>query len=86
MSNATAQRLGIRDRGLIREGYFADIAIFSPERVRDMATFEEPHQYAVGVDYVLVNGEVVVGEGKHTGLRPGKVIYGPGFEGQVSPR
>jgi dihydroorotase/N-acyl-D-amino-acid deacylase len=86
MSNATAQRLGIRDRGLIREGYFADIAVFSPEQVRDMATFEEPHQYAVGVDYVLVNGEVVVAEGKHTGLRPGRVIHGPGFEGQVSPR
>ncbi len=78
MSGATAQRLGIRDRGLLREGFYADVAVFDPERVRDMATFEDPHQYAVGVLFVLVNGELVVDQGEHTGARPGRIIYGPG--------
>lgn len=80
MSSATAQRLGIRDRGLLREGFYADVAVFDPDRVKDMATFEKPHQYAVGVQFVLVNGKIVVDQGKHTGERPGKVIYGPGYK------
>lgn len=80
MSSATAQRLGIRDRGLLREGFYADVAVFDPDRVKDMATFEKPHQYAVGVQFVLVNGKIVVDKGKHTGERPGKVIYGPGYK------
>ena len=71
MSGASAQRLGLRDRGLLREGSFADIAVFDPDRVRDMATFDDPHQYAVGVDYVLVNGVVVVSGGSHTGADAG---------------
>ena len=78
MSGATAQRLGIRDRGLLREGLFADVAVFDPARVRDRATFDDPHQYAEGVEYVLVNGVVVVDGGEHTGARPGRIIYGPG--------
>ena len=78
MSGATAQRIGLRDRGLLREGFFADIAAFDPERVIDRATFEQPHQYAEGVEYVLVNGVVVVDAGEHTGARPGRVLYGPG--------
>jgi dihydroorotase/N-acyl-D-amino-acid deacylase len=86
MSNATAQRLGIRQRGLLREGYFADVAVLSPERVQDMATFEEPHQYAVGVEYVLVNGSIVVRQGKHTGQRTGRIIHGPGFKEENSPQ
>jgi N-acyl-D-amino-acid deacylase len=80
MSNATAQRLGIADRGLLRAGFFADIAVFDPERVTDNATFEKPHQYATGVQYVLVNGQIVVERGKHTGARPGRVLYGPGYQ------
>jgi dihydroorotase/N-acyl-D-amino-acid deacylase len=80
MSSQTAIRLGIRDRGLISEGYFADIAVFDADEVRDMATFEDPHQYAVGMKYVLVNGEVVVRDGTHTGARPGKILHGPGYE------
>lgn len=80
MSSLSAQRLGIRDRGLLREGYFADIAIFDPEEVRDMATFEDPHQYAVGMRHVLVNGEVVVTDGKHNGARPGRILHGPGYQ------
>jgi N-acyl-D-amino-acid deacylase len=62
------------------EGYFADIAIFDPDTITDKATFEQPHQYALGVDTVLVNGEVVVSNGQHTGARPGRVLHGPGFQ------
>jgi len=79
MSSMSAQRLGIRDRGLLVENYFADIAIFDSEEISDMATFEDPHQYAVGMKYVLVNGELVVEEGKHTGRHPGKILHGPGY-------
>ena len=80
MTSLTAQRLSIRDRGLLVEGYFADITIFDPDTIIDKATFEQPHQYAVGVDTVLVNGELVVANGKHTGARPGRVLHGPGFQ------
>jgi dihydroorotase/N-acyl-D-amino-acid deacylase len=79
MSSATAQRLGIRDRGLLRENYYADIAVFDAAAIRDVATFEDPHQYAEGVEYVLVNGVVVVNEGQHSGARPGRVLHGPGY-------
>ena len=78
MSGATAQRLGLQDRGLLREGFFADIAVFDPDRVIDRATFSEPHQYSEGFVYVLVNGVLVVDDGEHTGARPGRVLYGPG--------
>lgn len=81
MSSLSAQRLGIRDRGLLAPGFFADIAIFDADEIRDMATFENPHQYAVGMKYVLVNGELVVAEGQHTGLRPGRILHGPGYTG-----
>ena len=80
MTSLTAQRLSIRDRGLLVEGYFADIAIFDPDTIIDKATFEQPHQYAIGVDTVLVNGEVVVANGQHTGARPGRVLRGPGYQ------
>ena len=78
MSAATAHRLGLQDRGLLREGFFADVADFDPDRVIDRATFPEPHQYAEGIEYVLVNGTLVVEGGQHTGARPGRVLYGPG--------
>jgi dihydroorotase/N-acyl-D-amino-acid deacylase len=78
MSGATAQRLGLQDRGVLREGLFADIAVFDPATIQDRATFAEPHQYAEGVEYVLVNGTLVVDGGRHTGARPGRVLYGPG--------
>ena len=81
MSSLTAQRLGIRDRGLLAENYYADIAVFDADEVIDMATFEEPHQYAVGMKYVLVNGQIVVEDGQHTRRRPGKILYGPGYTG-----
>jgi len=79
MTSLTSQRLGIHDRGLIVEGYFADIAVFDADEIIDRATFEDPHQYATGMKFVLVNGEVVVEDGQHTGKRPGRIIYGSGY-------
>ena len=79
MSSQSARRLGIHDRGLITEGYFADIAIFDPDEIIDKATFENPHQYAIGTKFVLVNGAVVVENGQHTGARPGRILHGPGY-------
>jgi N-acyl-D-amino-acid deacylase len=69
-----AQILGIRDRGMIREGFYADIVVFDPETIRDTATFFEPHQYAEGISHVLVNGVFVVEEGKLTWQKPGYVL------------
>lgn len=80
MSSQTASRLGIRDRGQIAEGFFADIAVFDADEIIDQATFENPHQYATGMKYVLVNGEIVVADGEHTGARPGRVLNGPGYQ------
>jgi dihydroorotase/N-acyl-D-amino-acid deacylase len=77
MSAFPAQRAGLHDRGLIRPGMKADIAVFDPARVRDAATFERPHQYAEGFSFVLVNGEVVVDGGRVTDARPGQILYGP---------
>ncbi len=77
MSAFPAQRIGLADRGVLREGLKADLAIFDPATVRDRATFEQPHQYAEGVDYVIVNGQVAFEAGKMTAARPGQVLYGP---------
>jgi len=77
MSAFPAQRIGITDRGVLREGLKADIAIFDPATVADRATFEQPHQYAVGVTQVIVNGQVAFEDGKMTAARPGRVLYGP---------
>lgn len=82
MSSQSARRLGIRDRGILSENYFADVAIFDANEIIDKATFEDPHQYATGMKFVLVNGEVVVENGQHSGRRPGKILYGPGYTGQ----
>jgi len=81
MTSANAAKVGIQDRGLIRPGLWADLTIFDPERIIDHATFEKPHQYSTGVEYVLVNGEFVVDRGRHTGARPGRILYGPGRRG-----
>lgn len=74
MTSLPAQRLGIRDRGLLREGFWADIVLFNPDTVEDRATFANPKQYPAGIDYVIVNGEVVIDQGRHTGKMPGKVL------------
>lgn len=75
MSSFPAQRLGLGDRGLLRPGMKADVAVFDPDTVRDAATFERPHQYAEGVSAVIVNGKVVFEHGAMTNARPGKVLY-----------
>lgn len=77
MSAFPAQRLGLTDRGVLRQGLKADIAIFDAATVRDTATFEKPHSYAEGVSVVIVNGEVAFEAGKMTAARPGRVLYGP---------
>jgi len=77
MSAFPAQRIGLADRGVLRVGLKADIAIFDPAIVADKATFEQPHQYAVGVTQVIVNGQIAFEEGKMTAARPGRVLYGP---------
>lgn len=77
MTAMPAARLGLVDRGLLRPGMKADIAVFDPDRVGDRATFEQPHQYAVGVELVLVNGQVVFENGAMTAARPGCVLLGP---------
>ncbi|MEZ4864453.1 MAG: D-aminoacylase [Caldilineaceae bacterium] len=78
MSASVAQRLGIRDRGLLREGMLADVVIFDPATVADRATFEDPHQLSVGVTDVWVNGVRVLQMGEHTGATPGRIVDGPG--------
>jgi dihydroorotase/N-acyl-D-amino-acid deacylase len=77
MSAFPAQRIGLADRGVLREGMKADIAIFDPETIRDLATFERPHQYAEGVSQVIVNGQLALEGGKMTDARPGRIVYGP---------
>jgi hypothetical protein len=77
MSAFPAQRLGLADRGVVRVGLKADLAVFDPARVRDRATFTAPHQYAEGVSTVVVNGQVVFEQGTMTAARPGRVLYGP---------
>lgn len=79
MSSAVAQRLFIKNRGLLKEGFFADIAVFDPNTVGDRATFANPHQLSAGMHYVLVNGIAVIKEGKHTGAKPGRIVRGPGY-------
>jgi dihydroorotase/N-acyl-D-amino-acid deacylase len=76
MTSLPAQRMGFADRGLLRPGLKADVVVFDPERVRDKATFAEPHQYAEGVNYVIVNGALVLDSGKMTDARPGQVLLG----------
>ncbi len=78
MSSMPAMRIGLTDRGVLRPGMKADMAIFDLARVRDAATFEKPHQYAEGYSRVIVNGRIVYENGAMTAERPGRVLYGPG--------
>jgi dihydroorotase/N-acyl-D-amino-acid deacylase len=77
MTAFPAARLGLGDRGTLKEGMKADVAIFDPNTIRDKATFEQPHQYAEGVSTVIVNGQVAFENGNMTAARPGRVLYGP---------
>ena len=80
MTSLPAQILSIDNRGLIQEGYYADITIFDASTVNDKATFQDPHQYAEGIYSVLVNGVIVVDDGAHNGNKPGRVLRGPGYK------
>jgi N-acyl-D-amino-acid deacylase len=75
-----AQRMKLSDRGVLKKGLWADVVIFDPDKIKDLATFENPNQLSVGMEYVLVNGVPVISEGKATGKLPGKVLRGPGYQ------
>jgi len=79
MSSANAEKISLTGRGRIQVGYAADITVFDADKIADRATFVQPHQYAVGVSYVVVNGQVVLDAGTHTGALPGRVLRGPGY-------
>ncbi len=77
-----AQREHLTDRGVLKQGMWADVVVFDPETIHDAATYETPNQFSVGMQYVLVNGIPVIDQGKMTGALPGHVLYGPGYTGQ----
>jgi N-acyl-D-amino-acid deacylase len=81
LTSLPATNLKLRDRGLLKEGYFADLAVFDPAKVQDHATFDKPHQYSTGMRHVFVNGVQVLKDGEHTGAKPGRVVRGPGWKG-----
>jgi len=78
LSGLPATNLGLDHRGFIQEGMFADVVVFDPATIADRATFDKPHQYAVGMKHVFVNGVQVLKDGEHTGAKPGRALWGPG--------
>src|SRR5262245_26827855 len=78
LTGLPATNLELDRRGFLKEGYFADVVVFDPKTVADRATFEHPHQFAVGVNHVFVNGAQVLKDGEHTGAKPGRALWGPG--------
>jgi N-acyl-D-amino-acid deacylase len=74
MTGASAAALGLADRGLLREGFRADVTVFDPFAIAEKATYTDPHRYAVGVEHVLVNGVPVLDHGTHTGALPGRML------------
>jgi N-acyl-D-amino-acid deacylase len=78
LSGQPATNLGLDHRGFLKEGMFADVVVFDPATISDRATFEKPHQYAVGVKQVFVNGVQVIKDGEHTGAKPGRALWGRG--------
>ncbi len=81
LTRLPATNLSIRKRGTISPGYYADVVVFDPAKIQDHATFENPHQYATGMQHVFVNGVQVLKDGEHTNARPGRVVRGPGWTG-----
>jgi N-acyl-D-amino-acid deacylase len=81
LTSLPATNLGIRQRGSLKPGYYADVVVFDPATVQDHATFEKPKQLATGVDDVFINGVQVLKNGKHTGAKPGRFVRGPGWTG-----
>src|SRR5437016_5172783 len=84
LSGLPATNLGLDRRGFLKEGMFADVVVFDPQTIADRATFENPHQLAVGVKHVFVNGVQVLKDGEHTGAKPGRALWGPGKINQSS--
>ncbi len=84
LTSLPASNLKLRERGLVREGYVADLAVFDPAQVTDHATFEAPHRYSTGMRHVFVNGVPVLRDGEHTGATPGRVVRGPGWKGAAA--
>jgi N-acyl-D-amino-acid deacylase len=84
LTSLPATNLRLERRGLLEPGYFADVVVFDPERIQDHATYDEPHQYATGLDHVAVNGTLVLRDGEHTGALPGRVVRGPAWSGNPS--
>lgn len=82
LTSFPAENLEVKGRGVLQVGFFADIAIFDPAKIRDHATYAEPHQYATGMQYVIVNGVPVLMGGHHTGATPGRFVKGPGYRPQ----
>jgi N-acyl-D-amino-acid deacylase len=78
LSGLPAANLGLKDRGLLQQGYFADVVVLDPAKVQDHATYDRPHQYSTGVRHVLVNGVAVLADGEHTGAKPGRAVWGRG--------
>jgi len=81
LTSLPAAILGLKDRGKLQAGAFADVVVFDPATIQDRATFEQPHQYATGVSNVWVNGVQVVADGRHTGAKPGRAVRGRGWTG-----
>ena len=78
LSGLPATNLALAGRGFLREGMFADVVVFDPGQIADRATFDQPHQYAVGMTHVFVNGVQVLKDGEHTGAKPGRALWGAG--------
>jgi len=83
MTSWPATRMRVPERGALKEGFWADITVFDFERIQDRATYQSPMESPEGISWVIVNGEVVVDHGRHTGATPGRVLYGPGTDGQA---
>ncbi len=84
LTSLPAGTLGLKDRGALQTGYYADLVVFDPGTVADHATYAQPHQFATGVRHVFVNGVAVIRDGEHTGATPGRVVRGPGWKGETS--
>ena len=86
LTSLPATQLKLRGRGRLAPGYYADVVLFDPATIADKATYDRPHQYAVGVRHVLVNGVQVLKDGEHSGATPGRVVRGPGWAGWEKAR
>ena len=80
MTSRPATRVGLADRGILRPAMMADVTVFDPATIRDVATFNDSNRYATGVKWVFVNGRAVVADGKITAERPGRALLGPGYK------